>query len=62
MGYQDIFQLVIITDFKVLKPLDKLAVRLGFYKSLDICWLDFKIRKSRRKYLAVCVNDTKFRP
>ena len=45
MGYQDIFQLVIITDFKILKPLDKLAVRLGFYKSLDICWLDFKIRK-----------------
>ena len=62
MGYQDIFQLIIITDLKVLKSLDKLAVRLGFYKSLDICRLDLKIRKGRRKYLAVCVNDTKFRP
>ena len=62
VGYQDIFQLIIITDLKVLKSLDKLAVRLGFYKSLDICRLDLKIRKGRRKYLAVCVNDTKFRP
>ena len=62
VGYQDIFQLIIITDLKVLKSLDKLAVCLGFYKSLDICRLDFKIRKGRRKYLAVCVNDTKFRP
>ncbi len=34
MGYQDVFQLIIITDLKVLKSLDKLAVRLGFYKSL----------------------------
>ena len=51
MGYQDIFQLIIITDLKVLKSLDKLAVRLGFYKSLDICRLDLKIRKGRRKYL-----------
>ena len=62
MGYQDVFQLIIITDLKVLKSLDKLAVRLGFYKSLDICRLDFKIRKGRRQYLTVCVNDTKFRP
>lgn len=45
VGYQDIFQLIIITDLKVLKSLDKLAVRLGFYKSLDICRLDLKIRK-----------------
>ena len=62
VGDQNIFQLVIITDLKVLKSLDKLAVRLGFYKSLDICRLDFKIRKGRRQYLTVCVNDTKFRP
>ncbi len=33
VGYQDIFQLIIITDLKVLKSLDKLAVRLGFYKA-----------------------------
>ena len=43
MGYQNIFQLIIITHLKILKSLNKLAVRLGFHERLNITRLNNKI-------------------
>ena len=60
MSHQNIFQLVIIADFEILKSFYKLTVRLGFHKCLYIPWLNRKIGKRRGQNLALCVNNTEF--
>ena len=43
MGYQDVFQLIIITDLKSTEIPWQAGCPLQFYKeALDICRLDFK--------------------